>query len=116
MPLRVGFLRSIEIVAQAEEWWYFGRISSCPRYDTLSTRPDAPMNEFAGAYEVFRRLKLDLDILSRIFKVDNTPRAYAGLGRCESGNHEAWSELARLSGKTIHFMQTQGVPEGSRGR
>jgi hypothetical protein len=72
-------------------------------------------------------MQLDLQRLSQIFvahpseyynkkkegrESQPTASSYVELQRCRAWDTEGWQELARLTGKTIHFVHCHGDPIG----
>lgn len=98
-----------QAVAAAPEWWYFGRNYSYPRYNKIGLKSQSDKGDFARAPEVFAVLGLSPDALKDIYHWgQHDPVAtFDDLGACPPA-HEGWQQLARLTGKTIHFVQCSG--------
>lgn len=119
----------IRHVAQSQEWYYFGRNFSTPKYNDISCGCEMSGNtgHFASAIKVFEYLQLDLEALSQIFVEEpwtyyltepkyrtkqRVVRNYSELERCRAWDDEGWENLAKLIGKTITFIHCHGAPEG----
>jgi len=122
-------LKTIEAITKSKRWFYFGRNFSSPKFNIIALKPVIDEGEFANAARVFEVMQLDLNKLSQIFieepwkyytkeRIDRKPQPivknYQSLGICRVCDYEGWRELAKLTGKTIHFIHRHGGERGQK--
>lgn len=114
-------------IFESEVWYYIGRHWCHPKHNRIALGPVTQKENSFCAADVFHGMQLDLEKLSQIFvdrpwkyfsipreERERQPKArfYQDLGYCRSYDDDAWSALARLAGKTIHFVNENSDPRG----
>jgi len=113
------------ILKTAAEWIYFGRNNCDPVLDRIQATVRGQTFE-APAWEVYKFLNLPVSELKKIYSFPysliqflqevrrkrhkNDP--YFSIGMVRSSDHDAFLSLAKLTGKTIKFVNTHGECEG----
>ena len=102
------------LIRRLREWIWMRRIIKSPCWcyftgvyaskdDYIATKP-CPDSECIKAGEIFKKMKLNSEALAKIFSYSPKSKQRSQPGVLPVWEDKGWSELAKLTGKTIYVF------------